>query len=105
MQPAFVKQLQRALDAGQVVLVPPPAKAPDQPPPRSRSESSLTAALCLLFKLTRSEGRVLAKLFLRDYGAKEDLQSATCARGATRATMRPCTRGATGPLSRVIVEA
>jgi DNA-binding response OmpR family regulator len=76
MQPAFVKQLQQALDAGQVVLVPPPAKVPDRPPLRNRSESSLTAAFCLLFKLARSEGRVLTKLFLRDYGAKEDLQSA-----------------------------
>jgi hypothetical protein len=76
MQPAFVKQLQQALDAGQVVLVPPPAKAPEQPPLRNRSEPALTAAFCLLFKLSRNEGRVLTKLFSHDYGAKKDLQSA-----------------------------
>ena len=35
--------------------------------PRNRGEASLAAALCLLLRLTRREGRLLAKLVSRDF--------------------------------------
>jgi DNA-binding winged helix-turn-helix (wHTH) protein len=81
MQPTSIKQLiQEAVNQGQVVMVPTPAKPPSQrpttPPLRNRSEASLTAAFCLLFKLTRSESHILVQLLMHDYGAKEDLRNA-----------------------------
>jgi len=80
LAPAFIKRLQKAADQGQVVLIPAPAKpappAPAIPPPRARDEASLTAALCLLFKLRRSEGQALAKLMTCDYSNKEELRTA-----------------------------
>ena len=39
------------------------------------SSEALTAALCLIFKLTRSEAHMLGQLLVCGYGAKEDLRA------------------------------
>ena len=78
----FVKQLQNALDQGQVVLIPAPdwtpnpRPAPATPPQRDRDEASLAAVLCLLFNLRRSEGQVLMKMATQDYVAKKEIHAA-----------------------------
>jgi hypothetical protein len=72
LEPAFIEQLQKAADRGQVVVIPPPAT----PPLRDRDKASLAAALCLLFELSRSEGQMLAKLMLCDYCTQEELHIA-----------------------------
>jgi hypothetical protein len=42
---------------------------------RDRNEKALTAVFCLLFRLTRGEGLVLAKLMTKDYCSKAELQT------------------------------
>jgi hypothetical protein len=51
----IVKQIEEALARGQVVLIPTPSLG-------DRDETSLVTALCLLFRLRHSEGRVLMKM-------------------------------------------
>src|SRR5262245_12966346 len=81
----FTKLLTEAVKQGQVVLVPAPSAPPRRRPTpaaplsRNRSEASLTAAFCLLFKLARSESHMLVQLLVRDYSAKEDLRIAESA--------------------------
>ena len=83
--PAFAKQLRAAVDQGQVVLIATPAQpssqrlAPAPSLPRNRGEAALTAAFCLLFKLTRSESYLLVWLLMHDFGAKEELRIAASA--------------------------
>jgi len=72
LEPAFIKQIQKAVDQGQIVFARPPAP----PPLRDRDEASLAAALCLSFKLGRSEGQMLAKLMTCDYATQKDLHVA-----------------------------
>jgi DNA-binding winged helix-turn-helix (wHTH) protein len=78
-EPTFAKQLQDAVERGQVVIVPAPHRSPGRPRtsaaplPRNRSKASLTAAFCLTFKLTRAESHTLLQLLVRDYNSKEDL--------------------------------
>jgi DNA-binding winged helix-turn-helix (wHTH) protein len=80
MQKGFVKQLQEAAEAGQVVLIPTPAKPAPRtsatPPPRHRDEVSLAATLCLMFKLRRSEGQVLMKMATQDFVSKDEIFTA-----------------------------
>jgi hypothetical protein len=85
MQPTFIKQMiQEAVNQGQVVLVSTPAKpldqrpkrAPTTPPLRNRDEASLAAALCLMFKLRRSEGQVLMKMATQDFVSKDEIFAA-----------------------------
>src|SRR5262249_48039407 len=60
-------------DQGKIVLVPPRQHAlPAQQP---RDETSLAAILCLVFKLTPGEGRVLAKLMMNDHCMKDELRT------------------------------
>jgi hypothetical protein len=42
----------------------------------ARDEASLVAALCLIFKLSRSEGQMLVQLLAHDYSTKEELRVA-----------------------------
>ena len=82
LTPAFVKQLQEAAEAGQVVLIPTLAEAALLPPPlpaiplRGRDEASLAVALCLTFELTRSEAQMLAKLMASEYSTYSELHIA-----------------------------
>ena len=45
-------------------------------PSTTRDEARLAGALCLIFKLKASEGRMLAQLLTRDYSTKEELIAA-----------------------------
>ena len=79
----FAKQLQDAVERGQVVLIPAPDRPPSQhpatqatPPQRDRDEKALAAVLCLLFGLRRSEGQVLMKMATQDYVAKKEIHAA-----------------------------
>src|SRR5947209_15310331 len=76
LKPTFVKQIQKAVDQGQVVLIHAPPSQRPAPTPHNIDEASLTAALCLLFKLRHSEGRMLIKLLAHNYSSKEDLRVA-----------------------------
>jgi len=53
-------------------MIPPPPISPL----RDRDEASLAAALCLLFELKHSEGRMLARLLTRECITKEELRAA-----------------------------
>src|SRR5262245_5904417 len=80
--PGLAKQIQQAVDRGQVVLIPAPAKPPKADPvplPRNRSAGALTATFCVLFKLTRSESRMLVWLAVNDYGNRNELREAVSA--------------------------
>jgi hypothetical protein len=70
IEPAFMEQIQQAVDRGQAVIIPAPG-APAIPP--RRDMPSLAVALCLHFGLNRSEGRILAELLLHDSCTKEAL--------------------------------
>jgi hypothetical protein len=86
-EPTFVKQIQEAVDRGQVVLVPtlgmPPGQrpTPTTPPQRDRDETSLTAALCLMFGLRRTEGQILMQLATQDYLTKAEIFAAAAQSG------------------------
>ena len=73
LEPTLVRQLQDAADQGRLVEITP---APTTPPARARDETSLAAVLCLLFKLTHSEGRLLVQLLTNDCVEKEELCAA-----------------------------
>jgi DNA-binding winged helix-turn-helix (wHTH) protein len=80
-EPTFAKQIQTAVDRGQVVMVPTLTRPPNQSPAptipqRDRDEASLTAVLCLLFNLRRSEGQVLMLMATQDYVSKEEIFAA-----------------------------
>src|SRR5262245_15713541 len=62
------KPMLRAQDRGQTVLFTPTRS-------RNRSEASLATTLCLLFRLSPSEGRVLAKLVTHDHCSKDELRT------------------------------
>jgi hypothetical protein len=62
--------LEKAAKGGLVIL--PAAEVLD----RQRNESSLVAACCVRFKLTRSEARALVKLLKHDHATKEELHAA-----------------------------
>src|SRR5262245_23671996 len=70
----LAKQLQDAADQGRLVVIA-PAPSPTTPPPRARDEASLVAVLCLLFKLTHSESRILVQLLTNDCVSKEELRA------------------------------
>lgn len=58
-----LRQLLEHAAAMGLVLVPAPAPPPPPAPPLApRDEAELAASLCLLFKLKRAEGRMLARL-------------------------------------------
>src|SRR5258707_61815 len=80
LEPAFIQQLQDAANQGHVVVIPAPIKpqrtTTSLPLLRARSEAALAVALCLMFKLGRSEGQMLAKLMACDYCTEKDLQVA-----------------------------
>jgi hypothetical protein len=65
----IAKQIEAALAKGQVVLIP-------TSPVGDRDETSLVTALCLLFKLRRSGGRVLLKLVMRGSVSKAEVFAA-----------------------------
>jgi hypothetical protein len=46
------------------------------PPLRNRDEAALTVALCLLFDLARTEGRILANLVTREVATQAELRAA-----------------------------
>jgi len=73
----LTEQLRSAAERGQVVLVPTirlNQRVMNPPPPqRSRDEESLAGALCLLFKLCRSEGYVLMKMASQDFITKNEI--------------------------------
>jgi hypothetical protein len=73
-EPAFIEQLQKAVDRGLISAL---AKAAPPPPAlRDRDEAALGVALCLLFELGRGEGQMLAKLMTCDYATQEELHVA-----------------------------
>ena len=75
---SFAEMLQQAVERGQVVLIPAPDQPLDPPRPaplRARSEVSL-AALCLTFKLKRTEGQILVWLLTHDCSTPEELRAA-----------------------------
>jgi hypothetical protein len=92
LAPAFVKQIQDALSQGQVVIIPAPAgaEAPATAPPRDKD--ALTVTLCLIFRLRRSEGQILAELITHDSRTREQLHRAAIRGGPT------ITLGTTGTL-------
>jgi hypothetical protein len=65
----IAKQIEEALARGQVVLIP-------TSPVGDRDETSLVTALCLIFKLRRSGGRVLLKLVMQGSVTKADVFAA-----------------------------
>jgi biotin operon repressor len=71
--PAFVAQIQAALDLGQAVIIPAPA-TPTPPPHDARA--SHVAALCRLFGLNHREGRILAQLLAYEHSSVEELRAA-----------------------------
>jgi hypothetical protein len=73
----FAKLLQQAMEQGQVVLIPAPPEPPRPAPPphHDRGEVSL-AALCLAFKLKRSEGQMLVRLLTHSCSTIEELRIA-----------------------------
>jgi hypothetical protein len=82
--PKLAKQIQQAVDRGQVVLIPAPAPPSEAtaapiPLPHNRSEGALTATFCMLFGLTRCESRMLVRLATQDYGDKNELRAAASA--------------------------
>jgi DNA-binding winged helix-turn-helix (wHTH) protein len=55
-----------------------PAKLPTprlQPVPTLRNETSLTAALCIMYKLRRSEAHVLMVMATRDFISPDEIQA------------------------------
>lgn len=81
-EPTLTKVLKQAVDQDQVVPVPAPSPSPSRRPPptppplRDRDEASLAAVFCLMFKLRRNEGRMLARLTTRDYCSRKELLEA-----------------------------
>jgi hypothetical protein len=69
-----VKQIQDAIDGGRFVLAP-IKRVPTAPPLHNRDE--LTAALCLMLKLSRTEGVVLTNLTVQGYIAKKEIGAIT----------------------------
>jgi DNA-binding response OmpR family regulator len=49
----------------------------------NRDETSFVASLCLIFKLTRTEGKMLAWLLAHDYSTREELRAAASHDGQT----------------------
>ena len=84
MASSFARMLQEAVDQGQVVLVSAPGRSPNPtiPPLRERNEVSL-AALCLIFKVKRSEAQMLVKLLSQDCSTTEELRAAASHAGKT----------------------
>jgi hypothetical protein len=76
LEPTFVRRIQKAMNQGQVVLIPAPAPAA---PPSNTGTASLAITLCLLFKLDRRESRTLVELLVNDFGAKENIRTALVA--------------------------
>jgi len=76
-EPTLAKLLQEAVDAGHVVFVHTPKLPPTPPivPPDERDEATLAAALGLVFKLSRSESRMLASLMRHEHRSKEELRA------------------------------
>jgi DNA-binding winged helix-turn-helix (wHTH) protein len=85
----FVKQLQDAAERGLVVLLPTirlGQRVVDSPlPQRDRDEGSLTVALCLLFKLRRTEGQVLMRMATQDFVSKDEIFAAATQNEQTKA--------------------
>jgi hypothetical protein len=81
--PAFIKQLQTAVDRGQVVVIAPNANSAVPP----LHQGALAARLALKFGLSHTEGRTLAHLLTHDCSTMKEL----CTVAATRGRQPPTT--------------